>query len=58
MNLYYMGYKRYKKMTVQQLTNKVLNKENVLIFDVRNESDFHDWKVEEENFEYLKRSLF
>ncbi|MEK5324344.1 MBL fold metallo-hydrolase [Aeribacillus sp. FSL M8-0254] len=47
-----------KEMTVQQLTSKVLNKENVLIFDVRNESDFHDWKVEAENFEYLNVPYF
>lgn len=47
-----------KEMTVQQLTNKVLNKENVFIFDVRNESDFNDWKIEGENFEYLNVPYF
>lgn len=47
-----------KEMTVQQLTSKVLNKESVFIFDVRNESDFNDWKVEGENFEYLNVPYF
>jgi len=47
-----------KEMTVQQLTSKVLNKENVFIFDVRNESDFNDWKIEGENFEYLNVPYF
>ncbi|ANB61014.1 MBL fold metallo-hydrolase [Anoxybacteroides amylolyticum] len=47
-----------KEMTVQQLTRKVLNKENVFIFDVRNESDFNDWKIEGENFEYLNVPYF
>ena len=39
-----------KEMTVQTLTEKVLNKEHLVIFDVRNESDFQDWKIEGENF--------
>ncbi|WP_035098895.1 MBL fold metallo-hydrolase [Anoxybacteroides tepidamans] len=45
-------------MTVKELTSKVLNKESVFIFDVRNESDFHDWKIEGENFEYLNVPYF
>jgi hypothetical protein len=40
-------------MAVQTLTEKVF-KEHPVIFDVRNESDFHDWKIEGENFEYIK----
>jgi len=47
-----------KEMTVQQLTSKVLNKESVFIFDVRNESDFNDWKIEGENFQYLNVPYF
>ncbi|WP_422677808.1 MBL fold metallo-hydrolase [Bacillus smithii] len=47
-----------KEMTVQELTEKVLNKENIFIFDVRNESDFYDWKIEGENFEYLNVPYF
>lgn len=47
-----------KEMTVQTLTEKVLNKEHLVIFDVRNESDFHDWKIEGENFEYINVPYF
>jgi len=47
-----------EEMTVQQLTSKVLNKESVFIFDVRNESDFNDWKIEGENFQYLNVPYF
>jgi glyoxylase-like metal-dependent hydrolase (beta-lactamase superfamily II) len=45
-------------MTVIQLTEKVLNKENIFILDVRNVSDFNDWKIEGENFEYLNVPYF
>ncbi|NUK28590.1 MBL fold metallo-hydrolase [Parageobacillus sp. VR-IP] len=47
-----------KEMTVQTLTEKVLNKEHLVIFDVRNKSDFHDWKIEGENFEYINVPYF
>ena len=47
-----------KEITVQELTQKVLNKEHIFIFDVRNVSDFHDWKIEGENFEYLNVPYF
>jgi glyoxylase-like metal-dependent hydrolase (beta-lactamase superfamily II) len=45
-------------MTVKQLAEKVLNIEHLFILDVRNESDFQDWKVEGENFEYLNVPYF
>ncbi|WP_031408900.1 MBL fold metallo-hydrolase [Geobacillus vulcani] len=47
-----------KEMTVQQMTEKVLNKASLFILDVRNESDFRDWKIEGENFAYLNVPYF
>jgi glyoxylase-like metal-dependent hydrolase (beta-lactamase superfamily II) len=47
-----------KEMTVQQMTEKVLNKESLFILDVRNESDFRDWKIEGKNFAYLNVPYF
>ncbi|MCE4049015.1 MBL fold metallo-hydrolase [Bacillus sp. Au-Bac7] len=45
-------------MTSKDVTKKVLNKEELFILDVRNESDFNDWKIEGENFEYLNVPYF
>lgn len=45
-------------VTASEVTDKVLNKENVFILDVRNESDFNDWKIEGENFEYVNVPYF
>ncbi len=45
-------------MTAKEVTNKVLNKDNLFIFDVRNVSDFNDWKIEGENFTYLNVPYF
>ncbi|MFC3342859.1 MBL fold metallo-hydrolase [Paenibacillus abyssi] len=36
-------------MTAQELTSIVLNKEELFILDVRNDSDFNDWKIEGES---------
>jgi len=47
-----------KMMSTAELTDKVLNKEKLFILDVRNESDFEDWKVEGENFSYLNVPYF
>ncbi|KAA9022627.1 MBL fold metallo-hydrolase [Niallia endozanthoxylica] len=47
-----------KVMTAKQLAEKVLNKETLFILDVRNESDFRDWKVEGENFRYVNVPYF
>ncbi|MDV2883674.1 MBL fold metallo-hydrolase [Alkalihalophilus pseudofirmus] len=47
-----------KAMLAKEVTEKVLNKENLFIFDVRNVSDFEDWKIEGENFEYLNVPYF
>lgn len=45
-------------MTSKELTKKVFNKEKLFILDVRNESDFQDWKIEGENFEYYNIPYF
>lgn len=50
-------------MTVQaisakEINEKILNEEYVFVLDVRNESDFHDWKIEGKNFDYLNVPYF
>jgi glyoxylase-like metal-dependent hydrolase (beta-lactamase superfamily II) len=45
-------------MTAKDVTKKVFNKESLFILDVRNESDFQDWKIEGENFDYLNIPYF
>jgi glyoxylase-like metal-dependent hydrolase (beta-lactamase superfamily II) len=47
-----------KPMTSKEVTQKVINKEPLFILDVRNESDFQDWKIEGENFVYLNIPYF
>lgn len=39
-----------KGISAQELNEKILNKEQVFILDVRNETDFNDWKVEGSSF--------
>jgi len=38
-------------MTAQDVAKMVLNKEELFILDVRNESDFNDWKIEGESID-------
>ncbi|MCQ6274263.1 MBL fold metallo-hydrolase [Bacillus sp. V3B] len=47
-----------KEMTSKEVTQKVFNKEELFILDVRNESDFGDWKIEGENVDYLNVPYF
>ncbi|VEF47644.1 Zn-dependent hydrolase [Bacillus freudenreichii] len=47
-----------KALTAKEVAGLVLNKENVFLLDVRNESDFNDWKIEGENFEYVNMPYF
>lgn len=47
-----------KAMNSKQVTKKIFNKEELFIFDVRNEGDFQDWKIEGENFVYLNIPYF
>lgn len=47
-----------KAMTLKEVTRKVFDKEPLFILDVRNESDFADWKIEGENFDYFNIPYF
>ncbi|WP_134684085.1 MBL fold metallo-hydrolase [Brevibacillus migulae] len=45
-------------MTPHELTRIVFNKESLFILDVRNESDFANWKVEGENIDVINIPYF
>lgn len=45
-------------VTAGDVTQKVLTKEPLFILDVRNESDYKDWKIEGENVESLNVPYF
>lgn len=45
-------------MSSKEVTRKVFNKEELFILDVRNESDFQDWKIEGDHFDYLNIPYF
>ncbi|AMM92742.1 hypothetical protein UP17_09570 [Peribacillus simplex] len=45
-------------MTAAEVSKKVINKTDLFILDVRNESDFNDWKMEGENFDFLNIPYF
>lgn len=45
-------------MSTKDVAKIVFNKEELFILDVRNESDFQDWKIEGEHFEYLNIPYF
>ena len=47
-----------KAINSKEVTAKVFNKESMFILDVRNESDFQDWKIEGENFQYFNIPYF
>ncbi|WP_226671409.1 MBL fold metallo-hydrolase [Metabacillus litoralis] len=47
-----------KIMTAKEVTQKVVNKEDLFILDVRNEDAFQDWKIEGHNFEYMNIPYF
>ncbi|MGE7766947.1 MBL fold metallo-hydrolase [Peribacillus sp. NPDC096540] len=46
------------EMTAKEVSKKVINKDELFILDVRNESDFNDWKIEGEKFEFLNIPYF
>ncbi|MEH6947404.1 MBL fold metallo-hydrolase [Bacillus sp. JJ634] len=48
----------YQPMTAKEVTKKIFNKEPLFILDVRNASDFEDWKVEGANFAHLNIPYF
>ncbi|WP_372814627.1 rhodanese-like domain-containing protein [Paenibacillus sp.] len=45
-------------MSSAELANKVLNHERILILDVRNESDFNDWKIEGKQVQVINMPYF
>ncbi|MEH7385916.1 MBL fold metallo-hydrolase [Bacillus sp. JJ1521] len=45
-------------MTSKDVTKKVVDKEELFILDVRIESNFNDWRIEGENFDYLNIPYF
>ncbi|GIN19380.1 MAG TPA: MBL fold metallo-hydrolase [Bacillus bacterium] len=45
-------------MTSKEVTKKIVNNEKLFILDVRNESDFQDWKIEGKNVEHLNIPYF
>ncbi|MCT8139320.1 MBL fold metallo-hydrolase [Anaerobacillus sp. CMMVII] len=47
-----------KGISVQELTKKVINGERLFILDVRNETDFDNWKIEGENVEIINKPYF
>jgi len=47
-----------KEMTAKEVAQKVINKDELFILDVRNESDFNDWKIEGQNIEILNIPYF
>ncbi|WP_420831103.1 MBL fold metallo-hydrolase [Paenibacillus artemisiicola] len=46
------------RMTAKELTRIVLAKEALFILDVRNESDFNDWRIEGESIEIINIPYF
>lgn len=45
-------------LTAKEVTQKIFNKEPLFILDVRNESDFIDWKIDGHYFEHLNIPYF
>ncbi|RST75084.1 MBL fold metallo-hydrolase [Siminovitchia acidinfaciens] len=47
-----------KAISSKEVTKKIFNNEKMFILDVRNETDFQDWKIEGKNLEYLNIPYF
>ncbi|MBM7571899.1 rhodanese-related sulfurtransferase [Aquibacillus albus] len=47
-----------REMSAKEVTQKVINKDELFILDVRNEDAFSDWKMEGANFDYLNVPYF
>jgi glyoxylase-like metal-dependent hydrolase (beta-lactamase superfamily II) len=45
-------------MTAQELAKFVIHKHKLFILDVRNETDFHDWKIEGEQIQVINKPYF
>jgi glyoxylase-like metal-dependent hydrolase (beta-lactamase superfamily II) len=48
----------YGKMTAQEVASIVFNNEPLFILDVRNETDFSDWKIEGESIQIINIPYF
>ncbi|MFJ7850741.1 MBL fold metallo-hydrolase [Peribacillus sp. NPDC097206] len=48
----------YNEMTAKEVAKKVINNDELFIFDVRNENDFNDWKIEGAGFDYFNMPYF
>ncbi|AOH54714.1 hypothetical protein ABE28_010165 [Peribacillus muralis] len=48
----------FKSMTAAEVARKVINEDELFILDVRNGTDFFDWKIEGEKFELLNIPYF
>lgn len=47
-----------KVWSAKEVTYKVINKEELFILDVRNDTDFNDWKIEGESIEIINIPYF
>ncbi|CAG7639832.1 MBL fold metallo-hydrolase [Paenibacillus allorhizosphaerae] len=47
-----------RKMNAKEVTRKILNNEQLFILDVRNETDFMDWKIEGQSVEIINIPYF
>lgn len=47
-----------QKVIVQEVARKVINEEDLFILDVRNESEFNDWRIEGKNIEIINKPYF
>lgn len=47
-----------KNITAAELAKRVVNREKVLILDVRNTDEFDDWKIEGDNVEIINEPYF
>lgn len=47
-----------QKVTAKEIAQKVINREHVFILDVRNESEFDDWRIEGANVETINKPYF
>lgn len=47
-----------RKVNAQEITQKVFNKDNLFILDVRNKEEFKAWKIEGINFSHLNVPYF
>src|SRR5690625_2425329 len=47
-----------KAMHASELAQKIINKESLFILDVRNESEFNDWRIEGENVHSINKPYF